>query len=67
MKFAITATIASLALATLGFGAPAHAPAVAGHPSPNTDDDWQRKVAWDGKTGSVSFLFCGLLKTHHIY
>ena len=68
MKFAITATIASLALANLGFAAPAASTPAAdslGQRSPSPEVDWKTKLGWDGKVTpieeigeivSVSFL-----------
>jgi len=51
MKLAITAIIASVALASLGFAAPAAGPAAADHlvqRSPNPEVDWKTKLGWDG-------------------
>lgn len=43
MKFAVTAIISSLALANLGFAAPAEGLVQ------RDDDDWKTKYGWDGE------------------
>jgi len=56
MKFAITATIACLALANLGFAAPAASPVAADgidQRSPNPEVDWKTKLGWDGKVTPI--------------
>lgn len=67
MKFAITTIIASLALANLGFAAPAASPASAeslGQRSPNPEVDWKTKLGWDGtitpieKIGEIVSVSC---------
>ncbi|RPB24389.1 hypothetical protein L211DRAFT_867760 [Terfezia boudieri ATCC MYA-4762] len=52
MKFSITATIAALVLAQLGFAAPVASPAAADgleQRTPNPEEDWKTKLGWDGK------------------
>lgn len=54
MKFAITATLLSLALANLGLAAPA---ATVDERSPNpAADDWKTKVGWDGKVTPLEHI-----------
>ena len=56
MKFAIATIVASLALATLGFAAPAPNAAAAGgveQRSPNPEVDWKTKLGWYGKITPV--------------
>ena len=46
MKFAVIAIISSLALANLGFAAPAEGLV---QRDPNLVDDWKTKYGWDGE------------------
>ena len=56
MKFAITATIATLFLANLGFAAPAASPDVESLEQRSPDEDWKTKLGWDGKVTPIEEL-----------